>query len=280
MSGVWVPEKSLIAARNDLGLYSGSGRCQEYTDWQTRHRIRCSPFCASALSMWLSEGGYVFDDNHVWGDRFEWNVTAIRQWAEREGLYRNPGSYRVKAGDGIIMSFTMRDQHIGIGVSQGAVGTSVATIEGNTSGGRVLGKVRHIGNVQGIVAFTESGQLKEGVTPPTPGEVKKMGQVAAVIVPGAKQQNVGVLAGRWPTVDAFQNTDGTWQMRGANGVVLEEGTTTMGVSVHKLGRLAKPITSIQARVDAQGNWLDKAIIATASDFGTFTVHVKKINYTV
>lgn len=106
-----------------------------------------------------------------------------------------------------------------------------------------------------------------------------MGQVAACQVPGARAQTAGPTKGRTPAVDAFQDSDGSWALRGANGTVLKEATVNAaGVSAVKLGKLNSPITSIEASRDDQGNWKDKAIVAIAGDFGTFAVHVAKINY--
>lgn len=178
--GTFVPSLSVLAAHADLGLSSGVGRCQEYTTWQTRGQIHCSPFCASALSMWLSQGGYKFDPSeHVWGDRGDWNVTAFRVWAQKKGLWR-PNTAHARPGWGVVMKFTMLDQHIGMAVAHAAAGQPVVTIEGNTSGGRVLSKTRQLAHVQGFIAFDESGQLAQPAKPKPPEEEIEMFIAATV----------------------------------------------------------------------------------------------------
>jgi hypothetical protein len=84
--------------------------------------------------MWLHEAGYRFDaGEHVWGDRGDWNVTAMRVWAQSRGLWRGRSAH-AKPSWGVVLNFGILDQHIGMVASQAASLQPVATIEGNTNG--------------------------------------------------------------------------------------------------------------------------------------------------
>ena len=100
-----------------------------------------------------------------------------------------------------------------------------------------------------------------------------MGQRAACTVPGSHAQTKDPWNGRMPMVAAYQNADGTWELRGLNGAQLSpQSSTAYGVSILKLGKLNGPITSVDPVVSKTGDWSGK-IIGLAEDGGTFAVSV-------
>lgn len=234
--------------------------------------------------MWQVLGGTDLMTDHVWGDRGEWNVEAWGEWAMKHGIWR-PRNTHARPGWGIAMSFGIRWQHIGQVVAQAAALGPVATHEGNTNGGQVLGRVRYPDNIIGFIDFDALGQNKPGVTPLTPKEYKIMGMTDSATVPGAKRQRDVKAAGGWrnhrPSVDAFLNPDQTWSIRGMNGAELAQQNTTrlaaFGISEYHLGKLNAPIRTVEPVRDEAGNW-NGQIAALADDGGEFTVTIRKLHY--
>lgn len=276
------PAQAVANARADVGYREGPNNLNKFTPWQTLGRFNYCAYCASGTSKWTFEAGFRYETpEHAgvnarcnWGERGDWNVGAQHEWAVRQGLWRNVGSYRVQPGDLVVFNFDQPDQHVGLGIAD--AGANIASIDANTTPGGVFFRSRPRFEVQGAIALTQSRQAAQA-TIPTPKEIRDMGMTAASLIPGARMQTKAPWKDHRPFIGAILHPGGSTDLVGFNGVEIVHPKAHTGdnfSSVLPLGKLKGQIRAIGPEVDTAGNWRGRVMVGMAEDQGSFAVQVK------
>lgn len=272
--------------RDDVGFHEGPSNDNPYSEWQYNVRRPAGGWCCSYASYAAYRAGFRFGFmGCTFGDKGDNNAGVFREHAKNLGLFRERTA-RARPGWLVPMFAYDRGAHLETVLADDG-GTFIATIGGNT-GDMVQYRTRPRGIIEGFIALDEAGQNAQ-VPPATPKEIRHMGMVASCMVPGAKMQTKGEWTAHMPMVGAWLQPDGTTELCGVNGVELKEQKRAgFGVSVYPLGRLQKPVVSIdpvmmEQLIDGPDGpvkvlkWTGD-IVALAGDGGTFHTHVKTIKY--